>query len=63
MLRASNSLCTLVVGRDFSGSGKHNYARSPGPCLFEAGITGSCQIVHAAEIPDMPKGMEEVGTI
>ena len=59
MLRASNSLCTLVVGRDFSGSGKHNYARSPGPRLFEAGITGSCQIVHAAEIPDMPKGMEE----
>lgn len=58
-LRALNSLCTLVVGRDFSGSGRHVYARSPGPRLFEAGITGSCQLVHASEIPDMPLGLEE----
>jgi glycosyltransferase involved in cell wall biosynthesis len=58
-LRAANSLCTLVVGRDFSGSGQHSYARSPGPRLFEAGITGSCQLVHASEIPDMPAGLEE----
>ena len=58
-LRASNSLCTLVVGRDFSGSGQHTYARSPGPRLFEAGITGSCQLVHASEIPDMPHGLVE----
>ena len=58
-LRAANSLCTLVVGRDFSGSGQHTYARSPGPRLFEAGITGSCQLVHASEIPDMPDGLEE----
>ena len=58
-LRASNSLCTLVVGRDFSGSGQHCYARSPGPRLFEAGITGSCQLVHAEEIPDMPLGLIE----
>ena len=49
----------LVVGRDFSGSGRHIYARSPGPRLFEAGITGSCQLVHASEIPDMPFGLEE----
>ena len=58
-LRAANSLCTLVVGRDFSGSGQHTYARSPGPRLFEAGITGSCQLVHASEIPDMPSGLIE----
>lgn len=58
-LRASNSLCTLVIGRDFSGSGAHRYARSPGPRLFEAGLTGSCQLVHAAEIPDMPSNLEE----
>ena len=58
-LRAANSLCTLVVGRNFSGSGNHRYARSPGPRLFEAGITGSCQLVHDAEIPDMPQGLEE----
>ena len=58
-LRASNSLCTLVVGRDFSGSGQHKYSRSPGPRLFEAGITGSCQLVHASEIPDMPTGLED----
>ena len=57
VLRAANSICTLVVGRDFSGSGKHNYARSPGPRLFEAGIAGSCQLVHASEIPDMPDGL------
>ena len=58
-LRSANSLCTLVVGRDFSGSGDHCYARSPGPRLFESGITGSCQLVHAAEIPDMPFGLKE----
>ena len=59
-MRAANSLCTLVVGRDFSGSGQHTYARSPGPRLFEAGIiTGSCQLVHASEIPDMPSGLIE----
>jgi len=58
-LRAADSLCTLVVGRDFSGSGEHRYARSPGPRLFEAGITGSCQLVHSSEIPDMPAGLEE----
>ena len=58
-LRAANSLCTLVIGRDFSGSGTHKYARSPGPRLFEAGITGSCQLVHTSEIPDMPSGLEE----
>ena len=58
-LRASNSLCTLVVGRDFSGSGNHTYARSPGPRLFEAGITGSCQLVHSSEIPDMPSGLKD----
>ena len=58
-LRAANSICTLVVGRSFSGSGKHQFARSPGPRLFEAGITGSCQLVHASETPDMPAGLEE----
>jgi len=58
-LRAANSLCTLVIGRDFSGSGAHRFARSPGPRLFEAGLTGSCQLVHAAEIPDMPANLEE----
>ena len=58
-MRAANSLCTLVVGRDFSGSGQHSYARSPGPRLFEAGITGSCQLVHASEIPDMPAGLND----
>ena len=58
-LRAADSLCTLVIGRDFSGSGKNNYARSPGPRLFEAGITGSCQLVHSSEIPDMPEGLKE----
>ena len=58
-LRSANSLCTLVVGRDFSGSGDHCYARSPGPRLFESGITGSCQLVHASEIPDMPFGLKE----
>ena len=59
VLRSANSLCTLVVGRDFSGSGRHIYARSPGPRLFEAGLTGSCQLVHSSEIPDMPVGLEE----
>ncbi len=58
-LRAADSLCTLVIGRDFSGSGHHRYARSPGPRLFEAGLTGSCQLVHAAEIPEMPADLEE----
>ena len=58
-LRAANSLCTLVIGRDFSGAGDHRYARSPGPRLFEAGLTGSCQLVHAAEIPDMPSNLQE----
>ena len=58
-LRATNSICTLVVGRDFSGSGKHSYAKSPGPRLFEAGITGSCQLVHSSEIPDMPGGLKD----
>lgn len=57
--RARNSLCTLVIGRDFSGSGQHLYARSPGPRLFEAGITGSCQVVHSSEIPDMPADLIE----
>jgi glycosyltransferase involved in cell wall biosynthesis len=58
-LRARRSLCTLVIGRDFSGSGRHTYARSPGPRLFEAGITGSCQLVYAGEIPEVPDGLEE----
>lgn len=53
-LRAARSLCTLVIGRDFSGSGPNAYSRSPGPRLFEVGLTGSCQLVHAGEIPDMP---------
>ncbi len=57
--RAHRSLCTLVIGRDFSGSGQHLYARSPGPRLFEAGVTGSCQLVHAGEIPDMPPDLVE----
>ena len=57
--RAARSLCTLVIGRDFSGSGQHAFSRSPGPRLFEAGITGSCQLVHAGEIPDMPADLEE----
>ena len=57
--RAHRSLCTLVIGRDFSGSGRHAYARSPGPRLFEAGLTGSCQLVHAGEIPDMPADLVE----
>lgn len=57
--RAERSLCTLVIGRDFSGSGRHTYARSPGPRLFEAGITGSCQLVYAGEIPEVPDGLEE----
>lgn len=58
-LRAARSLCTLVIGRDFSGSGRHAYSRSPGPRLFEAGLTGSCQLVHAGEIPDMPANLVE----
>lgn len=58
-LRAARSLCTLVIGRDFSGSGRHAYSRSPGPRLFEAGLTGSCQLVHAGEIPDMPSDLLE----
>ncbi|MFZ0407319.1 MAG: glycosyltransferase [Cyanobium sp.] len=58
-MRAACSLCTLVIGRDFSGSGRHAYSRSPGPRLFEAGITGSCQLVHAGEIPDMPLDLVE----
>lgn len=57
--RAARSLCTLVIGRDFSGSGEHAFSRSPGPRLFEAGITGSCQLVHAEEIPDMPADLQE----
>ena len=56
-LRAANGLCTLVIGQ-FPGSGKNNYARSPGPRLFEAGITGSCQLVHSSEIPDMPEALK-----
>lgn len=58
-LRAARSLCTLVIGRDFSGSGHHAYSRSPGPRLFEAGLTGSCQLVHAGEMPDMPADLVE----
>jgi glycosyltransferase involved in cell wall biosynthesis len=58
-LRAARSLCTLVIGRDFSGSGLHAYSRSPGPRLFEAGLSGSCQLVHAGEIPDMPADLLE----
>ena len=58
-LRAANSLCTLVIGRDFSGSGKNQYAKTPGPRLFEAGVTGSCQLVHDEEIRDMPKIFQE----
>lgn len=58
-LRAARSVCTLVIGRSFSGSGKHVYSRSPGPRLFEAGLTGSCQLVHAGEISDMPADLLE----
>lgn len=58
-LRAARSLCTLVIGRDFSGSGAHLFSRSPGPRLFEAGFTGSCQLVHAGEIAEMPADLEE----
>jgi len=58
-LRAANSISTLVIGRNFSGSGNNRYANSPGPRLFEAGITGSCQLVHAEEIKDMPISMIE----
>jgi len=58
-LRAAKSICTLVIGRNFSGSGNNKYANSPGPRLFEAGITGSCQLVHSDEIKDMPSGMIE----
>ena len=58
-LRAAKSICTLVIGRNFSGSGKNKFANSPGPRLFEAGITGSCQLVHSNEIRDMPHGMTE----
>ena len=58
-LRAANSISTLVIGRNFSGSGINRYANSPGPRLFEAGITGSCQLVQAEEIKDMPFNMIE----
>lgn len=60
-MRASRSLCTIVMGRSFSGSGYSLFARSPGPRLFEAGITGTCQLVHGKEIPDIPEGIE-IGT-
>lgn len=58
-LRAARSVCTLVIGRDFSGSGVRLFSRSPGPRLFEAGLTGSCQLVHAGEIADMPADLQE----
>lgn len=57
--RAGRSLCTVVIGRDFSAAGHHAFARSPGPRLFEAGLSGSCQLVHSAEIPDMPADLQE----